>query len=127
MPRAFSSQSAELQWAEAVRLFRTRPVLLVWDNFESILPAFDQDSTATLRSGLQPRRSGSAAENRGYMPLPLGNGSGEPEDSPLGFGSAARAELQRLLRELNALIRPQPAGCWLLAAPPSRACPGSRS
>jgi hypothetical protein len=37
---AFSARSAEEQWQAAVRLFRKRRVLLVWDNFESTLPVY---------------------------------------------------------------------------------------
>jgi tetratricopeptide (TPR) repeat protein len=38
----FSSRSAEEQWQTAVKLFRTKRVLLVWDNFESTLPMYQQ-------------------------------------------------------------------------------------
>lgn len=37
---AFSSRSSADQWATAVALFHQRRVLVVWDNFESVLPAF---------------------------------------------------------------------------------------
>ena len=39
---AFSARPAEGQWAAAVDLFRSRRVLLVWDNFESTLSQFQQ-------------------------------------------------------------------------------------
>ncbi|HEY0604301.1 MAG TPA: tetratricopeptide repeat protein, partial [Herpetosiphonaceae bacterium] len=38
----FSARSNEEQWSVAVDLFRRRRVLLVWDNFESTLPAYQQ-------------------------------------------------------------------------------------
>jgi|GEM_PF-6715955 len=36
----FSARSGEDQWRTAVALFHRHKVLLVWDNFESTLPAF---------------------------------------------------------------------------------------
>ena len=36
----FSARSSEDQWKTAVDLFHRQRVLLVWDNFESVLPAF---------------------------------------------------------------------------------------
>jgi tetratricopeptide (TPR) repeat protein len=39
---AFSARSAEKQWQTAVKLFRRKRVLLVWDNFESTLPIYQQ-------------------------------------------------------------------------------------
>jgi hypothetical protein len=62
----FSARPAEEQWQAAVKLFRRTKVLLVWDNFESTLPAFQQ---------------------------------GESEVT--AFSPEARAELQRLYRELT--------------------------
>jgi tetratricopeptide (TPR) repeat protein len=43
----FSSRPAEEQWQTAVKLFRRKRVLLVWDNFESTLPAFQQGELAS--------------------------------------------------------------------------------
>jgi hypothetical protein len=42
----FSSRSAEEQWQTAVKLFRKKRVLLVWDNFESTLPVYQQGEPA---------------------------------------------------------------------------------
>ncbi len=42
----FSSRSSDDQWRAAVDLFHRRCVLLVWDNFESVLPAFRPPSPA---------------------------------------------------------------------------------
>jgi hypothetical protein len=42
---AFSSLSEEAQWQKAVELFHSRKILLVWDNFESTLPVFQEDHT----------------------------------------------------------------------------------
>jgi tetratricopeptide (TPR) repeat protein len=42
----FSSRSAEEQWQTAVKLFRGKRVLLVWDNFESTLPIYQQGEQA---------------------------------------------------------------------------------
>jgi len=38
----FASRPAEEQRRAAVELFRTRPILLVWDNFESTLEKFQE-------------------------------------------------------------------------------------
>lgn len=38
----FSARSSEEQWRTAIDLFHTQRVLLVWDNFESTLPAYQQ-------------------------------------------------------------------------------------
>jgi tetratricopeptide (TPR) repeat protein len=43
---AFSARSAEEQWQAAVKLFRRKRVLLVWDNFESTLPVYQQGEPA---------------------------------------------------------------------------------
>jgi tetratricopeptide (TPR) repeat protein len=43
---AFSARSAEEQWQTAVKLFRKKRVLLVWDNFESTLPIYQQGEQA---------------------------------------------------------------------------------
>jgi tetratricopeptide (TPR) repeat protein len=37
---AFLRLSSDEQWRRAVALFHAQPVLLVWDNYESVLPAF---------------------------------------------------------------------------------------
>ncbi|MDP7216202.1 MAG: TIR domain-containing protein [Rhodospirillales bacterium] len=42
----FAALPQEEQWRQAVALFRTRRVLLVWDNFESTLPAFQEGEEA---------------------------------------------------------------------------------
>jgi len=42
----FANRPAEEQWAEAIRLFHDRRVLLVWDNFESTLPIYQQGEPA---------------------------------------------------------------------------------
>jgi tetratricopeptide (TPR) repeat protein len=42
----FSSRPAEEQWQTAVRLFRRQRVLLVWDNFETTLPIYQQGEQA---------------------------------------------------------------------------------
>lgn len=65
----FSNRPAEEQWTQAVKLFHDRQVLLVWDNFESTLPIYQE---------------------------------GEPAESPLSFGADARAQLEKLYRELTA-------------------------
>jgi hypothetical protein len=39
---SFGAKSSEEQWRDAVRLFHQRRVLLVWDNFESTLPTFQE-------------------------------------------------------------------------------------
>jgi tetratricopeptide (TPR) repeat protein len=69
----FSARREEEQWRLAVRLFHERRVLLVWDNFESTLPVFQQ--------GQEPE-------------------AGVP-DAPLEFSDEARREVQRLYQELT--------------------------
>lgn len=69
----FARLGADEQWREAVRLFHERPVLLVWDNYESVLPAF-----------ADARIPGEEAEEA----LP-------------GMDAVAREELLRLYRELT--------------------------
>jgi tetratricopeptide (TPR) repeat protein len=70
---AFSARPTEEQWQTAVRLFHERRVLLVWDNFESTLPAFQQ--------GEEPEAG---------VPGIL-----------LEFGDEARREVRRLYQELT--------------------------
>ena len=43
---AFAQRGSEEQWSEAIALFRSRRVLLVWDNFESTLPQFEEGELA---------------------------------------------------------------------------------
>ncbi len=54
----FASRPAEEQWSSAVDLFRRRKILLVWDNFESTLPEFQQgeDGDSPLQFGSEERR-----------------------------------------------------------------------
>lgn len=94
----FSSLGSEEQWPAAVRLFRSEPVLLVWDNFKSTLPAFQRDLPGDRGSGFQAR-SGTEA-GRGKNPLPR------------AFDHQACADLQRLYSELTA--DPMPKGRLLV-------------
>ena len=75
---SFSSRLAEDQWATAVRLFHQRKVLLVWDNFESTLPIF--------QNGQPPSTDKETTD---------------AVESPLEFGAEERGRLQRLYRELT--------------------------
>jgi len=110
----FTAQNGAAQWAEAVRLFRERPVLLVWDNFESTLPAFQDAHPGG--SGFQPRSSERGA-HRGNRPLPPGQ---EEADASLSdFDTAARAELQRLFTDLTA-GDPAPRGRLLFTCRPAQ-------
>jgi len=54
----FSARPSDEQWASAVELFRRRRVLLVWDNFESTLPAFQdgEDGDSPVSFGSEERR-----------------------------------------------------------------------
>ncbi len=70
----FAALPPAAQWDAAVRLYRRHRVLLVWDNYESMLPAF--------------------ATGPGPDPSPIGAGTG-PRDE------GARADLERLFRELT--------------------------
>ena len=72
----FSSRPAEEQWKAAVDLFRTRRLLLVWDNFESTLPIYQREGA--------------------------GGGDSQPaSESALSFGPEARGQLLKLYRNLT--------------------------
>ena len=75
---SFSSRLADDQWATAVSLFHQRRVLVVWDNFESTLPIFQDGQTATDEEETP-----------------------ETSNSPLEFGTEERDRLRRLYRELT--------------------------
>ena len=78
----FSNHSAEEQWDRAVKLFRSRRVLLVWDNFESTLPIYQQGEASGVQS-IEDAQAGQGVE------------------SILSFGSDARAQLLELYRDLT--------------------------
>ena len=90
---SFSSRLAEDQWATAVRLFHQRKVLLVWDNFESTLPIF--------QNGQPPSTDKETTD---------------AVESPLEFGAEERGRLQRLYRELT---DGSPEGRLLVACRPA--------
>lgn len=91
--------AADAQWAEAVRLFRQRRVLLVWDNYECVLPAFvDEGSYGGSNShDAAPVGSGTRAD-LGATPKTAGDAHNEPYEA---FDAAARADLEQLYRELT--------------------------
>jgi len=90
----FSARPAEEQWRTAVDLFHRRQVLLVWDNFESTLPAW-QAGAATGEAGAPP-----AAQ-------------------VLGFGPDERARLLQLYRDLTGSEGGEPAGRLLVTCRPA--------
>lgn len=85
----FSSRSGEDQWRTAVELFHRRKVLLVWDNFESTLPAF-QDTVGASRWDAQP-----------VEPQNVGASRRDAPTTPTEFGEEARNRLLQLYRELT--------------------------
>ncbi len=95
----FGSLPAKQQWTEAVRLFRRARVLLVWDNFESVLPAWRPGS-----AGCQPARQ-DAGEPRAGEPPALPSASAPPTASALA--SDLLADLQRLYRDLTDADNPK--------------------
>ncbi len=106
----FLHLSPDAQWARAVRLFRESLTLLVWDNYESVLPAFSRPagSVAPAASALV----GSAVRTESGT-----DGTGEgPHSGPYEpFDDGARAELERLYRELT---EGQPRGRLLVTCRP---------
>jgi len=109
----FASLPAEQQWTEAVRLFRRSRVLLVWDNFESVLPAWRPGSAGTGSAGFQPARRQDAGEPRaGETPaLQADRMSALPSESVPPSASALAsdllADLQRLYRDLTDADNPK--------------------
>ena len=95
----FGSLPAEQQWTEAVRLFRRSRILLVWDNFESVLPAWRPGS-----AGCQPARP-DAGEPRAGEPPALPSESAPPTASALA--PDLLADLQRLYRDLTDADNPK--------------------
>ncbi len=119
---AFASLSPDDQWAEAVGLFQTHRVLLVWDNFESVLPVWtahagaEDGSAATGSAGILPATGSvgilptsakpSDAEDAGKMPA-LPSSAALPTTDLL-------PDLQRLHRELTDCDDPGHLGGRLL-------------
>ncbi|HEY0736860.1 MAG TPA: tetratricopeptide repeat protein [Herpetosiphonaceae bacterium] len=72
----FSARSNEEQWTAAVDLFRRRRVLLVWDNFESTLPAYqqgeEQESALSFGPEARARLTQLYRELTGGTPQPQG-------------------------------------------------------
>jgi len=116
----FVRLSPDAQWAESVRIFRQRPVLLVWDNFESVLPAFaGQDArgrpAAPVGSAVRTEAAGRTQVGTGNARADSGPHSGPYE----AFDAAARADLERLYRELTEDQGPTgPAGRLLVTCRP---------
>jgi tetratricopeptide (TPR) repeat protein len=77
----FSSRSADDQWNTAVDLFRSKRLLVVWDNFESTLPTYQLGELATPA-------------------LEVVDGS-KASESVLSFGEEARARLTKLYRDMT--------------------------
>ncbi|MFC1718199.1 hypothetical protein ACFL6S_31375, partial [Candidatus Poribacteria bacterium] len=104
----FSARSAEEQWKTAVELFRSRRVLLVWDNFESTLPIYQRD----VPSAHEPSQEGEDSEDQA--------GS----ESALSFGAEERERLLKLYRELT---QGSPTGRLLVTCRPEETgLPGIR-
>jgi tetratricopeptide (TPR) repeat protein len=82
----------EGQWKTAVRLFHEQRALVVWDNFESTLPIYQNDS-----------------------PLPMGEGLGVRENELTTFTPEARTQLQNLYQDL---IAGKPKGRLLVTCRP---------
>jgi tetratricopeptide (TPR) repeat protein len=93
----FGSLPADQQWTEAVRLFRRTRVLLVWDNFESVLPAWG--------AGPQPRGAG-------FQPATATDGR---QDAGPTTTSDLLPDLQRLYRDLTDADNPKQVRGRLLA------------
>lgn len=70
---SFSSHSGEEQQKVALQLFRERRVLLVWDNFESTLPQFQQGEAGGIVAYPEAER---ARLRRFYEALTEGKGAG---------------------------------------------------
>jgi tetratricopeptide (TPR) repeat protein len=95
----------EGQWKTAVRLFHEQRALVVWDNFESTLPIYQNDSPS-------PR------------PSPEGRGSDSAGDELTAFTPEARAQLQNLYQDL---IAGRPKGRLLVTCRPQETgLPGIR-
>jgi hypothetical protein len=95
------NDSEEGQWKTAVRLFHEQRALVVWDNFESTLPIYQNDSPSPL-------------------PSPEGRGG----DELTTFTPEARAQLQTLYQDL---IAGRPNGRLLVTCRPQETgLPGIR-
>jgi len=98
----FSARPAEEQWRTATDLFHRQRVLLVWDNFESTLPAWQTSEV-----------------------------SGEPQvrttSEVLGFSAGERARLLQLYRDLTGSEGGLPAGRLLVTCRPAESgLPGAK-
>jgi len=83
----FAALGPDQQWAQAVRLFRGHRVLLVWDNFESMLPSFARpDPDAPVGSAARTDSREDPASAAGADHGSGGLGAGGP------VGSAVRTE-----------------------------------
>jgi tetratricopeptide (TPR) repeat protein len=110
----FASRPAQEQWREAVRLFRRKKVLLVWDNFESTLPAFqheDQPQAGAAGLALEFGEEARAQVRQLYQELT----SGQPQGRLLVTCRPGESLLPAIRRiELKGLARPD--SLHLLAA-----------
>ena len=102
---AFSARPAEEQWSAAVELFRGCRMLLVWDNFESTLPAFQraEDPESPLEFGETERRRLLEL----YRELTEGEPAGSPRRAPRVSGRppAVVASLEFSKKRLSATAR----------------------
>ncbi len=103
LEEGFSARTAEDQWDAAVDLFHERSVLLIWDNFESTLPIYQDRHDPAMDP--EPGKPGEAA-------------------SPLAFSPDARSRLTALFRDLT---DGAPQGRLLVTCRPERTgLPGIR-
>ena len=125
----FASLAPDDQWAEAVLLFRRSQVLLVWDNFESVLPVFVGSAVRT-EAGTEPAVGSAVRTEAGTDPSdthahgphsgpyghagPAGTAGDGPHSGP--YGPALLPDLQRLYRDLT---QGQPRGRLLITCRPA--------
>lgn len=96
----FTTRPAEKQWEDAVELFHKRKILLVWDNFESTLPIYQQGEEPAGKPKLGKKKPVSG------------------EESVISFGPEARVRLMQLYSELR---EGSPEGRLLVTCRPAEA------
>ena len=94
----FNARSEGDQWQIAVDLFHQHRALLVWDNFESTLPIYQEGNLASPPAGpVQSEDEGGAEGGRNPHPPETPNSTPDP----LIFSDDDRTQLQRLYRDLT--------------------------
>jgi predicted ATPase len=95
---SFNSLPADEQRRRAIALFQQKCVLFVWDNFESVLPQFNQSERS---DGAMENRGDGKADDAAASNTPPLHHSNTHSNTPSLYPAAERQRLRELFRDLT--------------------------